>query len=782
MDAASARMRNNASNGLFGRLRPYIWLLAVLLLTLLIIRIAQPQVELFPATHLFLHNAVEMFSIIVAALIFALSWHVHHEDHLGPTALLGPAFLAVALLDFFHILSYLGMPAVVTPSSAEKAIAFWLVARLVAAVALLAIALRPSPPSVGTRTRWLLLAGAIALSAAATAVILFFPVLPRTFIAGAGLTPYKVVFEYVLVGLYVAAGILLIAPRNRPTVDAPDMHASLAAAAMVAAMSEVFFTFYASVYDIYNLAGHVYKVIAFYLVYRALFVGTLRVSSSTASALRERLHDSEEHRNEALEARSETESRLQSVIDTAMDAIVTVDEEQHIALFNHAAERMFGCRAADAIGKPLDRFLPARFRHAHHAHIQRFGATGRTERVMGGGRALYGLRANGEEFPIDASISHTTSQGKRLYTVILRDITDTNRMQDELRLAEQRWRQALHAGALGVFEWDAVTHRVYRSERYLQILGLSNAAIESSPEGWLDFLHPDDCARAARISPAGGADIPDQVAEELRIRPPNGTEKWIAVHGLVTRRDAAGMPQHMIGTVTDITDRQRNQQRLRELVAREQTEIDEERKRIARALHDELGQTLTALRLDIDELKTRLDDQARVQDVIGRMEQLAANGLTEMRRLIGALRPQLLDDLGIAAAAGYLVEQTGVRLGIRTGFREEGDFADLPAPLQVTLYRIVQEALTNIAKHAKANNIEVTLARTDSEVRVHVRDDGRGFAADMPHKSDSFGLFGMQERAALAGGIVIVQSAPGEGTAIMARFPLAPDERNRLLH
>ncbi|MFN0302087.1 MAG: MASE3 domain-containing protein [Burkholderiales bacterium] len=782
MDAASARTRNNASGGLFGRLRPYVWLLAFLLLTLLIIRIAQPQVELTAATHLFLHNAVEMFSIIVAALIFALGWHVQREDPHGPTTLLGPAFLAVALLDFFHMLSYLGMPAVVTPSSAEKAIAFWLVARLVAAVALLAIALRPSPPSVGTR--WLFLAGAIALGAAATAVILFFPdVLPRTFIAGAGLTPFKVVFEYVLVGLYVAAGVLLIAPRNRSTVDAPDMHTSLAAAAMVAAMSEVFFTFYASVYDIYNLAGHVYKVIAYYLVYRALFVGTLRASSRTASTLRERLHDSEEHRNEALEARSETESRLQSVIDTAMDAIVTVDEEQHIALFNHAAERIFGCRAADAIGKPLDRFLPARFRHAHHAHIQRFGATGRTERVMGGGRALYGLRANGEEFPIDASISHTTSQGKPLYTVILRDITDTNRMQDELHLAEQRWRQALHAGALGVFEWDAVTHRVYRSERYLQILGLSNAAIESSPQGWLDFLHPDDRARASRVSPAGGADIPDQFTEELRMLRPDGAERWIAVNGLVTRRDAAGMPQHMIGTVTDITDRQRNQQRLRELIAREQTEIDEERKRIARALHDELGQTLTALRLDIDELKARLDNQARVQDVIGCMDQLVANGLGEMRRLIGALRPQLLDDLGVAAAAAYLVEQTGVRLGIRAGFREEGEFADLPATLQVTLYRIVQEALTNIAKHAEAESIDVILARTDSEVRVHVRDDGQGFSSGMPHKPGSFGLSGMQERAALAGGTVIVQSAPGEGTTIMARFPLAPDERmDRLLH
>lgn len=153
----------------------------------------------------------------------------------------------------------------------------------------------------------------------------------------------------------------------------------------------------------------------------------------------------------------------------------------------------------------------------------------------------------------------------------------------------------------------------------------------------------------------------------------DGAEQWISVHGLVTRRDAAGMPQHLIGTVTDITERRRSQRTLREFALREQTEVEAERKRIAQSVHDELGQTLTALRLDIDELKTRLDDRDRVQDVIGRMEQLAANGLGEMRRLIGALRPQLLDDLGVAAAAAYLVEQTGVRLGVRAGFREEGE-------------------------------------------------------------------------------------------------------------
>jgi PAS domain S-box-containing protein len=125
--------------------------------------------------------------------------------------------------------------------------------------------------------------------------------------------------------------------------------------------------------------------------------------------------------------------RLSGIIESAMDAVISVNAQQRITIFNAAAEKMFLCEADEAIGQPLDRFIPARFRQAHHAHVEEFGRTGVTSRAMGYLRPLSGLRANGEEFPIEASISHTEIAGEPIYTVILRDITERQRAEAQIR-------------------------------------------------------------------------------------------------------------------------------------------------------------------------------------------------------------------------------------------------------------------------------------------------------------------------------------------------------------
>ncbi len=122
------------------------------------------------------------------------------------------------------------------------------------------------------------------------------------------------------------------------------------------------------------------------------------------------------------DALTESQARLAGVIDSAMDAIITIDPDQNILVFNRAAERMFECPADEAIGQPLERFIPGRFRAAHLQHIRKFGETGVTSREMAGARAVYGLRSGGEEFPVEASISQVTTGTQKLYTVIMRDI------------------------------------------------------------------------------------------------------------------------------------------------------------------------------------------------------------------------------------------------------------------------------------------------------------------------------------------------------------------------
>lgn len=159
------------------------------------------------------------------------------------------------------------------------------------------------------------------------------------------------------------------------------------------------------------------------------------VVSLIVSRLRLTLARAEQAMREAQASRQQ----MSGIVESAMDAIIGVDENQHIVLFNAAAEQMFGCSASAALGTPLDRFIPERFRAAHREHIRNFGATGQTARAMGALRPLGALRVNGEEFPIEASISQVAVGGQRIFTAILRDITERKRIHEELerRVAER---------------------------------------------------------------------------------------------------------------------------------------------------------------------------------------------------------------------------------------------------------------------------------------------------------------------------------------------------------
>jgi PAS domain S-box-containing protein len=143
--------------------------------------------------------------------------------------------------------------------------------------------------------------------------------------------------------------------------------------------------------------------------------------------------EKEHERHRAEQAARIDRATLANIINSAMDAIVSVDGAQHVTLFNAAAEKMFGCPAAEAIGQPLDRFIPARFREAHRQAVQEFGRTGTTSRGMGHLRPLSGLRANGDEFPLEASISQVNTDGQKIFTVIIRDITERKRAEEEIQ-------------------------------------------------------------------------------------------------------------------------------------------------------------------------------------------------------------------------------------------------------------------------------------------------------------------------------------------------------------
>jgi len=232
----------------------------------------------------------------------------------------------------------------------------------------------------------------------------------------------------------------------------------------------------------------------------------------------------------------------------------------------------------------------------------------------------------------------------------------------------------------------------------------------------------------------------------------------------------------VIGIVVDVSERKRHEALRTRLIEQVMTAQDQERARVARELHDETGQSLTALLVGL-----RAVEQARsVPEAIAiaqRLREMAAGTLRDVGRLARGLHPSVLDHLGLAVAATRLVQEFARQHGIAEDTRVEGLDAGPPVPLlESTIYRVLQEALTNVAKHARASRISVLLVRTDHVVELQVRDDGVGFdptsRTGAPTANGGLGLQGMRERATLLGGALTIESSRGHGAVITARFPV----------
>jgi len=264
--------------------------------------------------------------------------------------------------------------------------------------------------------------------------------------------------------------------------------------------------------------------------------------------------------------------RLDGIVRSAMDAIITSDDRMQVLLFNEAAERMFHCSADEAIGQSLDRFLPARFREAHRHHVEEFGRSHVTSRKMGRLGTVMGLRGNGEEFPVEAAISHIVVEGATFYTVILRDITERLRAEEQLRGIEERSRLALEAGQLGAWEYDVATDVVQLDARAQAIYRCETGV---SLEAMMASVHPDDL-RALRELMTATHRSDARFTSECRMRYSDGEVRWMVVWAQMFFEGAgAGLRMtRVVGTTQDVTARKRvehlirqSEERYRRLVA-----------------------------------------------------------------------------------------------------------------------------------------------------------------------------------------------------------------------
>jgi PAS domain S-box-containing protein len=463
-----------------------------------------------------------------------------------------------------------------------------------------------------------------------------------------------------------------------------------------------------------------------------------------------------------------SEERLSGVVGSAMDAILAVDSEQRILLFNTAAEKIFGCRAEEAIGTSIERFIPHRFRAAHKKHIHSFGQTGTSNRAMGTLGALWGLRATGEEFPIEASISQVGTAGKKLFTVIIRDITERQRAEQAIRESEERFR--LVANSAPVLIWMAGPDKLctYFNQPWLEFTGRPVEA--EIGNGWANGVHPEDL-NACMDTYTNAFDRQESFKMQYRLRRHDGEYRWVFDLG-VPRLNPDGSFAGYIGSCLDITERKTAEEALINLSGRLIEAQEEECRRIAREIHDDYNQRLAVLANELEDLAQTIGDS--VAEAGPRLHQLwtSVSELgVDLHSLSHRLHSSTLETLGLIAGVRAFCEEFEDLQEIQVQFTHENVPRVISADVSLCVFRIAQESLRNVKRHSGANRAEVHLEYVGEKLHLSVSDRGRGFDRSKRAARDGIGIRSMEERLHFFGGKLEVHSRPMEGTRIEAWVP-----------
>ena len=336
-----------------------------------------------------------------------------------------------------------------------------------------------------------------------------------------------------------------------------------------------------------------------------------------------------------------------------------------------------------------------------------------------------------------------------------------------LRTSEEGMSLAATAAKLRFWVWDIPRDEVRASESDWSS-GNWHSAHPVHFDHFIDVVHPDD-RESLRQAIRGALEGDGQYETEYRVMSPDSTVRWIAARGRI-EFDQNGKPRQLRAISIDITERRRAEDEARDLNGRLITAHEDERARLAHALHDDVTQRLALLAIDAGRKEKGLGDTIAGQAMRSIRHDLIQLS-EDVHALSYALHPAILEDLGLIEALKAECARFGAVEGIPTSFR--ADDVDEPTPaLSLCLYRVAQEALRNVARHSSATSVEVELRAVGGGLELVVQDNGVGFDPTRKQHRPSLGLAGMRQRLSLVDGELLIDSAPGSGTSIVARAPL----------
>lgn len=382
-------------------------------------------------------------------------------------------------------------------------------------------------------------------------------------------------------------------------------------------------------------------------------------------------------------------------------------------------------------------------------------------------------RKDGSLIPVQIKASYFEYGGREFNLAIARDVTERERTRLVLRESEQAFRSLAENAPDSIIRYDRNFRRTYVNPEFTRMSGVEADTLLGEPRnvmGVTDATAQEVQAKLKAIMESGVA-AKFEVSWTRHGKP----QCWYA-HA-VPEYGADGVVQSVLTIWRDITDRKEAEKRLlgsyqllRELTSRRETALEEERKRIAREMHDELGQHLTALRMGVSTLRMRFAKfSPNLDEDLQKILRLSDGTMHVLRNLVTSLRPAALD-AGLSAALEWLATDFSQRSHTTCDLCTSEEILEVPEARAIALFRIVQEALTNVSRHANARHVEIALKHVGNECHLRIRDDGRGFDPGGISKK-SFGLVGISERVSMLGGSFEIVSSPGFGTSLQIRLP-----------